>query len=72
MPPIDFVKAAIQSGNYKAARIVLAELLKANPHAIEPNFYMGVLEHRDGNLRGAVERFRSILEDNPGFNPRAP
>jgi outer membrane protein len=67
IPPIDFVKAAIESGNYKAARIVLDELLKTSPRAVEPNFYMGVLEHHDGNLREAVERFRSILEDNPGL-----
>jgi lipopolysaccharide biosynthesis regulator YciM len=69
IPPIDFVKAAIESGNYKAARIVLDELLKTSPRAVEPNFYMGVLEHHDGNLREAVERFRSILEDNPWSNP---
>jgi hypothetical protein len=67
IPPIDFVKAAMQSGNYKAARIVLNELLKANPHAVQPNFYMGLLEQRDGNLKEAAERFRTVLEDNPGL-----
>jgi len=67
VPAIEFVKAAIRSGNYKAARVVLNVLLKANPHAVEPNFYMGVLEHRDGNLHEAVERFRAILVDNPAL-----
>jgi outer membrane protein len=68
VPAIAFVKAAIDSGNYKAARIVLDQLLRANPRAVEPVFYMGVLERREGNLSKAAEYFRIILVNNPGLH----
>ena len=62
---MEFVRAAIQSGNYKAARVVLLELLHEHPRAIEPNYYMGLLERREGNLREAADHFRTILVDHP-------
>jgi hypothetical protein len=68
VPAMDFVKAAIQSGNYKAARVVLNQLLRTSPRAVEPGFYMGVLERREGNFPKAVEYFRTILIDHPGLH----
>jgi outer membrane protein len=68
VPAINFVKAAIESGNYKAARTVLNELLKESPGAVDANFYIGVLERREGNLTKAAKHFRTILVDHPGLH----
>jgi outer membrane protein len=65
--PLPFARAAIATGNYRAAQSVLDALLARDPGDVEANFLRATLDARQGRRDVAIARFRRILRDHPGL-----
>src|SRR4051812_43794077 len=62
---LDLAKYAIIKGEYRFARQILEQLEKAFPTDVETQFLLGQVDSAEGNLQGAVDRYRAILKDHP-------
>jgi outer membrane protein len=62
---LDFVRAAIATGKYDAARRVLSDLLRANPADVEANFLLAETDLAQHDDDAAITRFRMLLVDHP-------
>jgi hypothetical protein len=62
---LDFVRAAIATGNYDAARRVLSDLLLANPADVEANFLLAETDLAQSDYDAAIVRLRMLLIDHP-------
>jgi hypothetical protein len=62
---LDFARAAIEAGNYAAARAVLESLLATAPGDVEANFLLAETDLQENKLDAAIARFRRLLLDHP-------